>query len=169
VIGFLRFVGIANAAVWFGASVFFTVVVGPAFFSEPMLRLLGRPHAGAAAQVVLERYFLVHQLCGAIALLHLVAESLYLGRVIPRWILVVLLSVFALGLVGGYAIRPRLERLHVTMHQPSATEEARERARRTFGVWHGLSQGLNLVVLAGVLVYLLQVTRPPDTSRYRIQ
>jgi hypothetical protein len=56
-IGILRFIGIANAAVWFGSLIFFTVVVGPAFFSEGMINLfgagnpqVGRAYASAAAR-----------------------------------------------------------------------------------------------------------------------
>ena len=163
----LRIVGVINAAIWFGACVFFTFGVGPAFFSDAMLALLGRPHAGAAAQVVLQRYFLVHQICGVIGLAHLVAESLYLGRPIMRWTLSLLAAVFVLGLVGGYGIQPKLRTLHRSMYTPSNPPALREAAQKSFRVWHGVSQGLNLVVVAGVLVYLLRVTRLSDTSRYR--
>ena len=66
-IGWLRFAGIANAALWFGCVFFFTVAVGPSFFSAEMLAVFGGPksdaaaryYAGGAAQVVFERYSLV--------------------------------------------------------------------------------------------------------------
>jgi hypothetical protein len=166
-IAFLRFLGVTNAALWFGASVFFTLAVGPAFFSDRMQDLLGRPHAGAAAQLVLERYFLLHQLCGAIALFHLVAEALYLGRMIHRLALTLLLALLALGLIGGYAIQPRLQSLHTAKYHPATTEEDRVQAEVSFRVWHGLSWTLNLILLGGVWVHLMRVTRAPDTSRYR--
>jgi len=67
VIGFLRFVGVVMTAVWFGASSFFTFFVGPAFFSMKMLDMLGvanvqssRAYVGAAAQIVINRYFVLH-------------------------------------------------------------------------------------------------------------
>jgi hypothetical protein len=166
-IAFLRFLGVTNAALWFGASVFFTLFVGPAFFSEGMLKLLGRPHAGAAAQLVLDRYFLLHQLCAVIALFHLVAEALYLGRVIHRLSLMLLLVLLTLGLIGGHAIQPRLQALHATKHHPATLEEDRAHAEISFRVWHGVSWTLNLVLLGGVWVHLMRVTRAPDTSRYR--
>ena len=103
-IGFLRFVGVANAAMWFGASIFFTFSVGPAFFSDKMIGLLTRPYAGAAAQIVIERYFLFHELCGAVALVHLVAEWLYMGKPLQRLTLWLLLGILALGLVGGHIL-----------------------------------------------------------------
>jgi hypothetical protein len=166
-IAFLRFVGLSNAALWFGATVFFTFAVGPSFFSEPMLKLLGRPHAGAAAQLVLERYFLLHQLCATTALLHLVAEALYLGRIIHRWTLGLLLGLLLVGLIAGYGIQPRLQTLHKIMHLPTSEEEQKTAAASSFRLWHGLSMTLNLIVLGGVWVYLVRVTRIPDTSRYR--
>ncbi len=57
VIGFLRFIGLTNAAVWFGAAVFFTFVGGPAFFSPEMKHLLPPPYNGAAAELMIARVF----------------------------------------------------------------------------------------------------------------
>jgi len=167
VIGFLRFLGVANAAVWFGTAIFFTLAVGPAFFSQKMLGLLGRPHAGAAAQIVLERYFAMHQVCGVIALLHLVAEWLYMGKPLQRLTLWLLLGIFTLGLMGGYSVQPKLQGLHRTIYGPGATSEQRERAKRSFSTYHGISQVLNLMVTAGVALYLWRVTTPSNGYRYR--
>src|SRR3989442_11060570 len=82
---------------WFGASIFFTFSVGPAFFSDKMIGLLTRPYAGAAAQIVIERYFFFHEMCGVIALAHLVAEWLYMGKPLQRLTLWLLLGIFALA------------------------------------------------------------------------
>jgi hypothetical protein len=167
VIGFLRILGVANAAVWFGAAIFFTFAVGPAFFSDRMLNLLGRPHAGAAAQLVLERYFLLHQICGGVALVHVVAEWLYMGKPLQRLTLWLLIGIYSLGLIGGYGLQPKLQGLHRTIYGPGATTEQRQQARRSFNTFHGLSQFLNLVVMAGVALYLWRVTAPGNGYRYR--
>jgi hypothetical protein len=167
VIGFLRILGVANAAVWFGATLFFMFVVGPAFFSEQMLALLGRPHAGAAAQVVLERYFLMHQVCGGLALIHLVAEWLYMARPLNRLTLWLLFGLLGLGLAGGYAIQPRLQNWHREMYGPASTPARREAAGKSFRSWHGMSQVLNLLVLGGVGLYLWRVVTPPNSYRFR--
>ena len=86
--GFLRFIGTANAAVWFGAAVFFTLAAGPAIFSTEVQNLFGdagfRFYAGGVALAVLKRYFIVQCACGIIALVHLWAEWLYLGRKASR-------------------------------------------------------------------------------------
>lgn len=166
-IGFLRILGVLNAALWFGASVFFTFFVGPAFFSEAMLNLLGRPHAGAAAQIVLERYFLLQLLCGLVALGHLVGESLYLSRPIFRWSLSLVAAIFILGLVGGYGIQPKLKQLHLQMYAVNTTPAVKETARKAFRLWHGLSWAVNLVALGGITVYLFRIARQGDNSRYR--
>ncbi len=166
-IGFLRFVGVANAAMWFGASIFFTFSVGPAFFSDEMIALLTRPYAGAAAQIVIERYFLFHELCGAVALVHLVAEWLYMGKPLQRLTLWLLLGILALGLVGGHILQPRLRALHRTIYGPGSTPQQIDQAKQSFKLWHAASQALNLVVLGGVAVYLWRATTPGSGYRYR--
>jgi len=167
VIGFLRILGVLNAALWFGASIFFTFFVGPAFFSDAMVGLLSKPYAGAAAQIVLERYFLLQLICGLVALSHLVGESLYLTRPILRWSLSLVAAIFVLGLVGGYGIQPKLKRLHLQMYAASTTTEVKEAARKSFRLWHSLSWVANLAALGGITVYLFRITRQGDNSRYR--
>ncbi len=166
-IGFLRTVGVINAALWFGGTVFFTFFSGPAFFSDSMVNLLGKAYAGAAAQIVIERYFTLHLVCGLLALAHLVAESLYLGRPILRRTLALVAAVFILTLVGKYGLQPTLQRLHLKMYHPTTPAELREPARKSFGLWHAASSSLNLVVLVGVSAYLLRAARSGDNSRFR--
>jgi len=167
VIGFLRFVGVANAAVWFGASIFFTFSVGPAFFSAKMINLLTRPYAGAAAQLIIERYFLVQQVCGALALLHLVAEWLYMGKPLQRLTLWLLLGISSLSLLGGYSLQPKLRAFHRTIYGAGSPPQQVDQARQSFKLWHATSQALNLVILSGVAVYLWRVTTPDSSYRYR--
>ena len=137
-IGFLRFVGVANAAIWFGASIFFTFSVGPAFFSEKMIHLLTKPYAGAAVQLLLERYFILHLICGILAMFHLVAEWLYMGKPLQRLTLWLLLGIFWFGLVGGFIIQPKLQGLHRVMYGPGAAQQQRQEAQHSFALWHGV-------------------------------
>jgi uncharacterized membrane protein len=166
VVAFLRFLGVLNAAVWFGAIIFFTFAVGPAFFSETMLQLLGRPHAGAAAQVVLERYFSLQQWCAGLALAHLIAEWLYTGRPFQRLTLLLLMFLFTVGIVGGYVLQPRMKDLHLKMYAAQSPPAVKEAAGRSFRILHGTSQAINLLVLGGVLAYVWQVTRPAANTRF---
>ena len=163
----MRFVGVANAAMWFGASIFFTFSVGPAFFSEKMIHLLTKPYAGAAVQLLLERYFILHLICGILAMFHLVAEWLYMGKPLQRLTLWLLLGIFALGLVGGYGLQPKLRRLHRTIYSPGSTPQQAGQAKQSFKLWHAMSQALNLVIITGVAVYLWRVTTPGSGYRYR--
>ena len=172
VIGFLRFVGVANAAIWFGASIFFTFSVGPAVFSNDMKAILGPEafpgYSGRIALVFVGRYFVWQEICGAIALTHLVAEWLYMGKPLQRLTLWLLLGIFALALVGGYSLQPKLQGLHRATYGPGATSQQQEKARQTFKLWHATAQALNLVMIAGVTIYLWRVTTPGSGYRYRV-
>lgn len=165
-VALLRFLGLLNAAVWFGGVIFFTFAVGPAFFSETMIQLLGRPHAGAAAQVVLERYFALQQWCAGLALAHLIAEWLYLGRPLQRLTLLLLMFLFTVGIVGGQVLQPRMKVLHLRMYAVQSPPALKETAGRSFRILHGTSMALNLLVMGGVLVYLFQVSRPANNTRF---
>jgi len=163
----LHRLGVLNAAVWLGASIFFTFVVAPAFFSEDMLALLRRPHAGAAAQVVVARYLLVHKVCALLALAHLILEALYLGRPIWRWTLALLAGVLLLVCVSDYGFQPKLHSLHRAMYRPGTPAPVQQMAERSFRVWHGVSQVFNLIVVAGVFGYYFWLTPTPVDSRLR--
>lgn len=170
-IGFLRFVGVINAAVWLGGSVFLTLSVGPAVFSGDMATVLGLPDdrfrtvAGGIAQVMLTRYYHFHLACAIIASLHLLAEWLYLGRPARRFTFTLLAILFAITLIGGNGLQPKLEALHKTRYSSAPTAE-REAAAKSFRVWHGISQVLNIIVIGGLVVYLWRTAHPSDPSRF---
>ncbi len=170
VIGFLRFVGIANAAVWLGASVFFTVGVGPAVASSDMETLLGQKYfpyfSGAVGQIILARYFHFHLACATIALLHLLAERIYLGRTLHRRRLSLLAALFGLSLLGSVWLGPKLLKLHQNQHRLNATHQQRMIAAKSFRLWHGVFQAVNVLVIGGVAVCLWRVTHPPDELRF---
>ncbi len=158
VIDFLRLIGMVNAAVWFGSGIFFMAVVAPAIFSPEMLGLIPRPYAGAAAQVVIQRYFILHYWCGAVALVHLLAEWLYTGKPIQRVTLWLLAVIIGLSLIGGFWLQPRLKQLHLAKYGTQSTPPQREQAGRAFDSWHHVSVGAHLVMTAGLLVYFWQLT-----------
>jgi hypothetical protein len=153
-------VGVVNASVWVGAAVFFTFFAGPSFFSEEMKAFLPPPYNGAAAQVVIGRFFLLQNCCGALALVHLTTEWLYTGRPFNRILLWVLSVMFALSLLGSLALLPHMKKLHLIKYDTKSSQQEREEAAKSFGRWHGASQIGNLLVLGGVFFYLWQVTKP---------
>ncbi len=168
--GILRFIGIVNAAIWFGAGVFFAAGILPGVFSQEMHTLFreaagATTYSGAVALLLFKRFFLLQYICGAVAVLHLLAEKLYLGRTPSRWGTALVVIIFALGLLGGLALQPRMENLRHTMYA-GRTQEQRDQARHSFGLWHGISEFTNLLILGGLLAHLVRVTRPADPGRY---
>jgi len=173
VIGILRFIGIMNAAVWFGGAVFFTFGAAPKFFSLEMLDIFGgrenplaRFWAGRAAQLVLQSYFHVSLVCALVAIAHIFGVWLYSGRRCGRVMGALLGCLLVATLAGGYWLQPKLSRLHLERYSTSSTPEQKEAATMTFKRWHGVSQGLNFLVLIGLGVHVWKVVNPPDTVRF---
>jgi hypothetical protein len=168
----LRFVGILNAAVWLGAALFFTLAAAPAIFSPELKRIFGQAHVGLVAQTVLADYFVLQYWCGGIALAHLLAEWVYLGKPLQRLTTWLVVGLVGLGLLGGLGLQPPLRHWHQVKYSTELFRreihpaEERARAARLFGLWHGVSQAMNLVVLAGLGVYLWQVSMTRDGTRF---
>ena len=168
-IEFLRFVGMLNAAVWLGAALFYTMSVAPAVVSRDMLALLGKSfpfYSGSVSQIVLTRYFYWHTVCAFIALLHLLAEWLYLGRVVHRLWSGLLAVLLAVGLLGSFWLSPKLVKLQRAQYFLNAKAEDRAAAAKSFRYWHNVFQALNVLMIGGVAVYFWRVTNPPDALRF---
>jgi hypothetical protein len=164
--GFLRFIGLLNAAVWLGAAVFFTVAVGPAFFSAEMLSFLSCSFAGRAAEVVIGRYFTLQQWCGGIALAHLILEYFHSGRPVEKFTLLVVMVLFGLALAGGYWLEPKLHALQQVRYSTRASPARRAEAGAAFKAWHGAARAADLAGLAGLLFYFWRLTRPAGGPRF---
>ena len=171
VIGLLRFLGLLNAAVWVGAAFFFVFVVDPATTnSEAMKTLLGPasfPYfSQAISQVNSARFFGLFLVCALLAMLHTGAEWLYFGKYPRRLWLILIFGLFLGGLAQVYGIQPRLKRLLLEQHGRNTRPETREAAGRSFRAWHAVSTGVNIILLAGLGVYLWRVANPPDEMRF---
>ena len=162
---FIRYIGVLNAAVWFGAVVFFTLAGGPAFFSDEMLGFLPRPYAGRAAEVVIGRLFVLQQWCAVIALLHLLVESLYFGRRGEARRAALVGGLLLMNLVGGYWLLPRMHELERIRYSPASTVAEAAAAASRFGLWHGLSQIVNLVVVISLAYCIWKLARPISAPR----
>jgi hypothetical protein len=163
VIGFLRFIGVVNAAIWFGAAVFVNVAV-PVFFTPQAKAIFPGIYYGLAAEMVLGRFFLLQHVCGAIALVHLFLEWLYTGRKVERFTGGLLIGIFCVNLFAGLYLQPKLHEWHLQRHR-APTVQQREEAKKLFGFWHGVSQTANLFIAAGLLFYLWRTTSPSHPSR----
>lgn len=181
-LGILRFVGLVNAAAWLGAVLFFTVTVAPAFFQDTMLNLFGgaqapysRARSGLAAIYLMERYFWWLQVCGVIAVLQGLAESAYQGLPWRQGRNLLAMGLLALCLAGAWGVHPILKKLHAARYDPRAKPEQVALATRSFQLWHGISQGANLVLAAGLLVFFWKTASPrprplggpPNPFQYR--
>lgn len=166
---FLRFIGVTNAAIWFGGAVFCALAIdSPVFFTPELTRLFGEVYTRVIQQAVVERYYVLFYWCGVIAFIHQLAEWVYLGRALQRLTLGILGTVFCLGLIGGLWLHPKLQKLHEVRHAkvgfyPPAMQA---QAARSFGIWYSVSQVAKFFSLAGLLCYTWRVTNPPPGPRF---
>lgn len=161
----LRYLAILNAAVWLGATVFFTLGAGPAIFGPEVAVFLPKPYRARVAEIVITRLFVVQQICGGFALALLLAECLKAGRWVRRVHLGVVAGLLLAALLAGFWLAPRMHRLQEIRYAPQASPVEQTAAARAFGAWHGFSQVINLAVLAGLLFHLWAVSRPPETPK----
>lgn len=168
--GFLRFIGILNAAIWLGGSVYFVFVAGQVPFSPEMKDMLGPAHShyfvGSIAQVGVARFFSFQLICVIIALAHLGAEWLYQERRNRKYLLWMLAAMLAVTLLGDYWLQPKMRNLFRGKYAVNYTPPQRDAAARAFGLWHGVSMTVNLFMLGGLVVYLVQMSRPPESARF---
>ena len=177
----LRFIGVINAAVWLGASVFFTFGVLPVFFTGEIEHMLNGPFwPGIIAQMALERFFFLQYLCASISIAHLLAEWVYLGRALHRLTLGLLIGLLSVAFLGGFWLTPKLKKFYLTKSGSMAVQvgkfeeysparfsrEEIARAQRSFSIWHGVSSSVNLLVLGGLVFYFWRTTATPDNTRF---
>ncbi len=169
-IGFLRFFGLLNTAVWLGGAIFFTLGAGPAVFSHDIQTLLGPNNypyfSGAIAQVFIKRYFDMQLICGVVAVVHLLVERLYLGKTFQQLWLGLVVGLFTLSLLGACWLQPKMKELHTVKYTVNSSPAARQAAIQAFGTWHGASQIANLLMICGLAVYFWHLANPPDPTRF---
>src|SRR5579862_8914531 len=106
-----------NASVWLGTTIFFTFGAAPGCFSPEMKSALRLGDGdsyfpGAIAQVIMTRYYYIVLACAVVALLQSLCRWLYLGRPSRKFSSILLISLFAINLIGSNAIQPALGRLN---------------------------------------------------------
>ena len=168
--GFLRFIGILNAAVWLGTAIFFTFGAEPAAFSADMRAALQIPAGdsyfpGAISGVVMSRYYGLMMACAVVAVLHFLAEWVYLGRPRRKFSLGLVVALFVLTFIGSRAIQPALVNQN-GKHYRAAQPAERESAGKNFHALHVTGIILNVLIIGGVVVYLSRVSTASDTLRF---
>lgn len=161
--------GMLNAAVWLGATVFCSTAVLAALNSQDMANLVGVKYfaqlSGAMTQIIFARLFHLQIACALLAWLHLLGEWLYLGRQPRRWPVALLTGLFTLSLMGSLWIGPKLRTLQRAQHALVPSLEGRELAR-SFRWWNGIFHTVNVVTIGGVLVYFWRVTKSDGSPRF---
>ena len=165
--------GVANAGVWLGGSIFYTVAIGPALVSKAMALALGQTnpaviayYSGNIAELMLTQYFHLQLACATVALLHLLVEWLYLGRKLGRFWTYLLVTLFWISVVGSFLVAPKLREGHRGQHLLNAPPAQREAAAKSFRTWQTVFRGLNVLLIAGVAVYFWRAANPPDDLRF---
>ncbi len=170
VIGFLRFVGLMNAAVWFGAAVFFAFGVGPAATSSQMRDLIGANnfpyYSQAIGNLYAGRFFYLYSVCSVVALAYLGAEWLYFGKYPPRRWLALVMALVLLGMARGYGLQPALARLKTVEHGRASRVEERQAAARAFESWSFVARAVDILLASGLAVYLWRVGNPAEPTRF---
>jgi len=148
-------------AVWFGAALFFSVVVAPAAFG--VLRSYGLPNAGEIAGGIVTRSLSVVNVAGFVIalflLLTLFAARAAIGRssLIAETICLALI-VMATGL-GHWVIAARMHALRVAMVVP-VDQIAPDDARRVaFNSLHGYSVNALALAMIAALMALVFMAR----------
>jgi hypothetical protein len=171
--GIIRFLGISNAAIWLGGSVYFTFVAGQLPFAPETKALLAKlgqePGAyvgGMIAQIGISRFFSFQLVCACVALLLLGVEWLYQERKGRKFLLGLLGALLLLTLTGDYWLRPKLNELFRVKYAVNYPAAKRQEAARSFAIWHGVSMTTNLFMLGGLMIYLWHMSRPPEAPRF---
>jgi hypothetical protein len=168
VIGFLRFIGLLNAGVWVGAAVFLILGAEPALHSNAARAYLLKSHgyfAGALDGVIRARFLYFNLVCGGIAMTHLLAEWLYLGRPIRRISVWLVLILCALAIVNIGVFESRVGLFHEARYR-GATPAARQEAQEAYDHWRRASNTADLLMLAGLCVFLWSVARDENVLRF---
>src|SRR5262245_57485721 len=170
VINILRLAGILNAAVWFGGAMFFTWVAAPALFSSEMKEVLGPKnypfYSGAVAQIIVARYFVLQYVCGAIAMLHLFFEWMFLGKSLQKFSVGLVLGMASIGLLGGLVLQPRMKHVYGIKYGLTIPADERGQADKTFRMWHGVAAGMNLILLAGLAIHVWRCGSSQNGTRF---
>ncbi len=159
-----------NAAIWFGAAVFFVLGADRAASSVQMRELIGTNNfpyfSEAIANIFARRFFVLYACCSAVALLYLLAEWLYFGKYpAKKWVTFVLVLVFV-GMVRGYGLQPTLRKLHDLEYGRNSTPVQRETAGRSFKTYATISHSIDIILAAALGIYLWKLGNPSDSMRF---
>lgn len=168
-IGFLRCIGLLNAAIWFGAGVFVMLGVGAAISSGDMKQLLETYYPSYSLridEILIARYYTLGIVCGIMAIIHLLAEQLYFGRAPQKRWLGLLVGMLAFILIARFSLEPKLNHLITNRFAVNAPPQIRAAATESFKAWNRVSWAGNFLVLVGLGFYLVRVGSGGEATRF---
>jgi len=137
----LKFTHLLSLSVWVGSMIFFSFMAAPAIF-----KALPRETAGDVVARIFPQYYKLGCLCSVLALGSLpLISSPDPGR------LFCLGGMTALSFYAALVMGPKVRRLKSALRAAEGDIEAK---KRQFSKLHGLSMGLNMLVLAMGLVLI---------------
>jgi len=116
--------------------------------------------------IIFTRFYYLQMFLSLVALLHLGAEWLYLGRLVRRGWTLLLVLLLCFGVLGGFWICPKLKQLHAAQHVPHASAVEQEAGKRRYDAWHGVLQAMNVLTILGVGGFMWRLTRVQDEPRF---
>ena len=150
-------------AVWFGAAVFFSVVVAPAAFG--VLRLYGLPNMNEIAGAIVNRSLSVVNVAGFVVAL-LLAITIFARRdAVGRKAFlaegICLAVIAAMTALGHWVIAARMRALRATMILPIDQLAPDDARRLAFNSLHGYSVIVLSLAMIAALVALVLMARGP--------
>lgn len=158
-----------NAAVWLGGSLYHLLAVAPAFSSAGITWLIGDFYSGGVGLLVWQRFYALHYLCIGVALLHLVAEWVYLGRGISRLNGVTLCLLLSLTLAGNYQLDRVVAPAYFNRSNPKVASTERARAERVYPLWRMVWNTTNLALELGILFFTVRTLTIIQGPRFTTQ
>lgn len=155
-----------NAAVWFGAAVFFTFLVWPLLASGYFKSIVADERMTFVWLETLDRFFLLSSYCGAIALFHQAVEWLYTGKAVKRVMLSVTVTLFLLSLFGYYVLEPKMQRHHFAQVTVDVAPDAAKASAKAFGILRGMTHASTFALLGGIGFYLWRLSAPQPGPRF---
>lgn len=143
----LYFFHLLSIVIWIGSIIFFSFVSAPAIF-----KALPRETAGDVVAQIFPKYYRTGAICGATALITLLVLS-HETESHPTFRLIALGIMTLITFYSSLFVGPKVRQLKAELRQAKdGPEKAIKQA--AFSRLHGLSMGLNMLVLAIGLLFL---------------
>lgn len=143
----LKYIHLFAITIWLGGMVFFSYVAAPAAF-----KVLERQTAGDFVGAVFPKYFFMGYVASVVLLitLYLIGKN---NLAVIRIPIIIMALLTGLSFVHGMVIGPEARAIKAE-YRNLAEGPKKTALKKSFGMIHGVSAGLNLLIVLLCLVYL---------------